>query len=113
MPHSKGGSELAVPGLALINRTAAHLQDYGDVLDFVFAHVSAVLLPLLLVLREGVGAGGRPCVDGYLVGFGIMAHLARAMNPRHYQSGCRTTLTPFYSLPRVDTATRHLRALGG
>lgn len=89
----EGSSGLHAPWAALINGTAAHSQDYDDVLDPALAHVSAVLVPALLALAEETGASGHHCVDAYLVGFEIMARLAEAVNPSHYRRGWHTTLT--------------------
>jgi 2-methylcitrate dehydratase PrpD len=90
----KGSSSgVPAPWAALINGTAAHSQDYDDVLDPALAHVSAVLVPALLALAEETGASGHRCVDAYLVGFEIMARLAEAVNPSHYRRGWHTTLT--------------------
>jgi 2-methylcitrate dehydratase PrpD len=93
----------------LVNGTAAHSQDYDDVLDFAFAHVSAALVPSLLALAEEIGTSGRDCVDGYLVGFEIMARLAEAVNPSHYQNGWHTTLT--LGAPAVAVACGRLLGL--
>jgi len=93
VPGTEDRSGLPAPWAALINGTAAHSQDYDDVLDPALAHVSAVLVPALLALAEETGASGHHCVDAYLVGFEIMARLAESMNPAHYRRGWHTTLT--------------------
>jgi 2-methylcitrate dehydratase PrpD len=89
----KSRCALAAPWAALVNGTAAHSQDYDDVLDFALAHVSAAIVPALLALAEETGASGQKCVDAYIVGFEIMTRLAEFMNPAHYQRGWHTTLT--------------------
>lgn len=84
---------LAAPWTALVNGAAAHSQDYDDVLEPAFAHVSAVLVPAILTLAEEFGLGGHSCLDAYIVGFEIMTRLAEQFNPDHYRRGWHTTLT--------------------
>ena len=62
---------------ALINGTAAHALDYDDVLDPAASHVSAVLVPALLALRQQVA--------GWLAGETLHGALWQAGLPRHAQ----------------------------
>jgi 2-methylcitrate dehydratase PrpD len=87
------GARLPAPWAALVNGTAAHAQDYDDVLDPSMSHPSAALVPALLALADEIGASGRQCLDAYLVGFEIMARLGEAMNLAHYHRGWHTTLS--------------------
>lgn len=88
-----GGERLAPPWAALVNGTAAHSQDFDDVLDPAMSHPSAALVPALLGLGEDIGASGGACLDAYLVGFEVMARLGEAMNLAHYRKGWHTTLS--------------------
>ncbi len=87
------GERLAAPWAALINGTAAHAQDYDDVLSPAMSHPSAALVPAILALAEETQATGAACIDAYLAGFEIMARLGEAMNLAHYRRGWHTTLS--------------------
>ena len=84
---------LAAPWAALVNGTAAHALDYDDILEISNAHVSAALVPALLALGQERGAGGKSCVDAFIVGVEVMARLGEAVNMTHYFKGWHTTST--------------------
>jgi 2-methylcitrate dehydratase PrpD len=87
------GARLAPPWAAFVNGTAAHAEDFDDVLEVASAHVSAVLVPALIA-----EAGVRPMsaerfLEAYLAGFEVLARLGEAFGLVHYARGWHTTLT--------------------
>jgi 2-methylcitrate dehydratase PrpD len=88
-----GGTRTAAPWAALVNGTAAHALDYDDVLEPAAAHASAVLVPALLALGEERRLPGARLVDALLLGFDVLAALARGVNMGHYARGWHTSVT--------------------
>ena len=103
-----GANRLPAPWAALINGTAAHAQDYDDVLDTALAHVSAVLVPSILAISEEIEASGEACIDAYIVGFEILSKLGEIFNPDHYAKGWHSTIT----LGSIAAAVSCSRILG-
>ncbi len=104
-----GGRRLAAPWAALVNGTAAHSQDYDDVLNPAMSHPSAAMVPAILALAEELEASGAACLDAYLVGFEVMTRLGEAMNLVHYHRGWHTTLS--LGAPGVAAACGRLLGL--
>jgi 2-methylcitrate dehydratase PrpD len=55
------------------------------------AHLTSVLLPLLLALGEVRDIDGPEAITAYVVGFEVATRLAAAINPEHYRRGWHTT----------------------
>ncbi|PON15821.1 hypothetical protein C2W62_21775 [Candidatus Entotheonella serta] len=55
------------------------------------AHVTSVLLPVLLVLSELHEISGAEALAAYTAGFEVATRLAEGINPEHYRHGWHTT----------------------
>ncbi len=55
------------------------------------AHLTSVLLPVLLVLGELHEISGAEALAAYAVGFEVATRLAEGINPAHYRRGWHTT----------------------
>ena len=89
------GSKAGVPSpaAALVNGTAAHVQDYDDNFFPAITHASAVLVPALLALGDETDGSLAALIEAYVAGLEIQARLGRLANPRHYESGWHATST--------------------
>lgn len=83
----------AATDAALVNGTAAHAHDYDDVAGVLGGHPSAMLVPALLPLAEGLGRSGRDLVLAYVAGFEAMCRIARGVHHHHYEKGWHPTST--------------------
>lgn len=77
---------------ALVSSTLAHALDYDDEMSGV-GHPSAMVLSALLALPRSEPLDGQRLIEAYVVGFEVIAKVARAIGPRHYKLGWHTTLT--------------------
>lgn len=75
---------------AFSNGTAGHALDFDH--SFILGQPSAGLIPAILALGEKVGASGRDILVAYVVGFEVIARLARSM-PDLSQGGWHSTAT--------------------
>ena len=55
------------------------------------AHLTSVLLPVLLALADTRNISGPEAITAYTVGFEVATRLAAAVNPNHYRRGWHTT----------------------
>lgn len=55
------------------------------------AHLTSVLLPVLLALADTRNISGPEAITAYTVGFEVATRLATAVNPNHYRRGWHTT----------------------
>ena len=55
------------------------------------AHLTSVLLPVLLALADTRTISGPEAITAYAVGFEVATRLAAAVNPSHYRHGWHTT----------------------
>jgi 2-methylcitrate dehydratase PrpD len=55
------------------------------------AHLTSVLLPVLLALADTRTLSGPEAITAYTVGFEVATRLAAAVNPGHYRHGWHTT----------------------
>jgi 2-methylcitrate dehydratase PrpD len=55
------------------------------------AHLTSVLLPVLLALADTRNISGPEAITAYTVGFEVATRLAAAVNPSHYRRGWHTT----------------------
>ena len=79
---------------AFANASVAHAQDFDDHCPAVLGgHASAILVPVALAVGEQAGSSGPDLLDAYVVGFEVMAALARGVNPWHYAAGFHPTST--------------------
>ncbi|MDE3193671.1 MAG: MmgE/PrpD family protein [Chloroflexota bacterium] len=78
---------------ALLNGIAGHVLDYDDVSWEILGHPSAVVLPAVLAVAEATKASGSRALTAYVVGIEVMSKVARALGPRHYESGWHMTAT--------------------
>lgn len=78
----------------LVNGTASHALDYDDVAGVMGGHPSAMLVPPLLALADGMPAvTGRDLALAYTVGFETECRFARAVHFHHYDKGWHPTAT--------------------
>ncbi len=77
----------------LVNGTASHALDYDDVAGVMGGHPSAMLVPPLLALADGMTASGRDLALAYIVGFETECRFARAVHFHHYDKGWHPTAT--------------------
>ena len=86
------------PWAALANGMAAHALDFDDNYLPGYTHATAVLIPALLPLAEGIDASGRQLMDAYIVGLemhaaeiqvvpgrGVLIHRVRSEQRRSVQ----------------------------
>ena len=69
--------------------TDAHL--YSDTHFPSNAHLTSVLLPVLLALGDTRDISGQEAITAYVAGFEVATRLAAAVNPTHYRRGWHTT----------------------
>ncbi len=98
----------SAPAAALVNGTAAHALDFDDNFLAAATHASAVLVPALLAMAEGVGASGRQMIDAFIVGTELHAAIGRGVNRSHYNAGWHPTAT----VGAIGTAGACARLLG-
>ncbi|WP_213453237.1 MmgE/PrpD family protein [Rhizomonospora bruguierae] len=77
---------------ALIASTLAHGLDYDDEMSGV-GHPSAMTLTALLALPRSEPLAGTQLLEAYVIGFEVIAKVARSIGPKHYKLGWHTTLT--------------------
>jgi 2-methylcitrate dehydratase PrpD len=77
----------------LVNGTASHALDYDDVAGVMGGHPSAMLVPPLLALADGLAVTGRDLALAYVVGFETECRFARAVHFHHYDKGWHPTAT--------------------
>lgn len=77
----------------LVNGTASHALDYDDVAGVMGGHPSAMLVPPLLALADGMTVSGRDLALAYVVGFETECRIARAVHFHHYDKGWHPTAT--------------------
>ena len=93
---------------ALYNGAIAHALDYDDTNHPGYAHVSAVIVPVMFALWPQVQATGRSLVTAYVIGLEVIGKLGRALNPAHLKQGWHPTST-FGTLAATGVAARLLR----
>ena len=101
-----GGGRAPAPLAALVNGTAAHALDFDDNFMPGMSHASAVLVPALLALGQGVS--GADLVTAYLVGLEAQALVGQGVAPEHYVAGWHGTST----IGTVGTAAGCAHLLG-
>jgi 2-methylcitrate dehydratase PrpD len=77
----------------LVNGTASHALDYDDVAGIMGGHPSAMLVPPLMALADGMAVTGRDLALAYIVGFETECRFARAVHFHHYDKGWHPTAT--------------------
>jgi 2-methylcitrate dehydratase PrpD len=77
----------------LINGTASHALDYDDVAGVMGGHPSAMLVPALIGLGEGLGSTGRDLAVAYVAGYETECRIARGVHFHHYDKGWHPTAT--------------------
>ena len=77
----------------LVNGTASHALDYDDVAGVMGGHPSAMLVPPLMALADGMTVSGRDLVLAYVAGFETECRFARAVHFHHYDKGWHPTAT--------------------
>ncbi len=85
--------QLAAPGAAFVNGTAAHALDFDDNYHPMAGHATAVLAPAVLALGEERGASGAAVVDAYVAGLEAQAVVGDGVNLAHYERGWHSTST--------------------
>jgi 2-methylcitrate dehydratase PrpD len=75
------------------NGVMAHALDFDDYEWPSMAHPSAVILPAVFALGEKIGAGGKQCLQAYLVGLEGISRIGCGVNPSHYDKGWHATGT--------------------
>jgi len=76
---------------ALANGIAAHFHDFDDVSDSANAHISVVVIPVILALGEELGATGEEALAAYITGIEVCALMGRAMGREAFRRGWHTT----------------------
>lgn len=84
---------LPPPWAAMVNATAAHAFDFDDWEVPGNTHPSAVLFPAMLAAAGGRPLSGSALIDGYVVGFEVIARLGEGLNYAHYDAGWHSTAT--------------------
>ena len=78
---------------ALANGVAGHVLDYDDYEWPSMAHPSVTVLPAVLAMGEKLRAGGKECLEAYLVGMEVISRVGMGINPSHYDKGWHSTGT--------------------
>jgi len=76
---------------SLANGIAAHIHDFDDVSDSSNAHVSVVMLPVVLALGEELKATGEDALAAYITGVEVCAIAGRAMGKENFRRGWHST----------------------
>jgi len=88
-----GGSRVDAATAALINGMAAHVLDYDDVA--LRGHPSAVMVPAIVALGQGLGQAGaktgRDALDAYVIGYETWGDLVERERGMHPIKGWHTT----------------------
>ncbi len=84
---------LPPPWAAMVNATAAHAFDFDDWEAPGNTHPSAVLFPAMLAAADGRALNGSSLMEGYIVGFEVIARLGEGLNYEHYDAGWHSTAT--------------------
>jgi len=77
----------------LVNGTASHALDYGDIGDVFGGHPSVPLVAPLFALAEERNLSGAQVLLAYLVGVETEIKFARAVHSHHYDKGWHPTAT--------------------
>lgn len=77
----------------LINGTASHSQDFDDVHDFLSMHSTVPVCSAAMTAAELVHASGEQFINAVAVGMQLMAGIAAAIMPEHYQNLWHATAT--------------------
>lgn len=93
---------------ALYNGAIAHALDYDDISHPAYSHPSAVLVPAIFAVAEGVRAPGADIVAAFVIGLETFGRLGRALNLQHYKNGWHCTST-FGSVAAAVAAARLLK----
>jgi len=80
-----------VRSAALANGIAAHYQDFDDVSDSSNAHVSVVMIPVVLALGQELKATGEEALAAYIAGVDACAIAGRAMGKENFRRGWHST----------------------
>jgi len=75
------------------NGIIAHALDFDDYEWPSMAHPSVTVLPAVLALGEQIHAGGRLCLEAYLIGLEVISKIGCGVNPSHYDKGWHSTGT--------------------
>lgn len=78
---------------ALVNGTSAHAQDFDDVHDFLSMHMTVPVCSAALTAAEQVHASGKEFLTAAAAGMQMMAGIAAAIMPEHYQNLWHATAT--------------------
>ena len=78
---------------ALINGTASHSQDFDDVHDFLSMHSTVPVCSAAITAAEMVHASGAEFINAVANGMQLMAAIAAAIMPEHYQNMWHATAT--------------------
>lgn len=81
----------AAPLAALANGALAHGLDFDDTHAASITHVSAVVLPAVLAVAEGQGAGGRAALIAAVAGYETIARLGMAAPGSFHERGWHAT----------------------
>ncbi len=76
---------------AFVNGISAHYLDYDDVSYSSNAHVSAVLVPVVLAVGEAVRASGAKVLIAYVAGVETVGLLGRLLGDEAFKKGWHTT----------------------
>jgi 2-methylcitrate dehydratase PrpD len=88
-----GRSErVAAAQAARINGTSSHVLDYDDVNLNINGHPSAVLVPALLAIGEGLGRSVSDLLTAFVAGYETSCRIGRTI-PGHYGVGFHATAT--------------------
>lgn len=78
---------------SLINGTASHSQDFDDVHDFLSMHSTVPVCSSAFTAAELVHADGAALINAVFNGMQLMAGIASAIMPEHYQNFWHATAT--------------------
>lgn len=99
-PKPEGAAEVwgsdataSAAAAAYTNGVAAHVLDFDDVHYPIHGHPSCVLFPALFAAGQEFDVSGARILEGYVVGIGIMAAVAKYFGDDHYSRGWHSTST--------------------
>jgi 2-methylcitrate dehydratase PrpD len=76
---------------AMVNGAMLHALDYDDCNRLLLGHPSSVLVPTVFAVAEQLNSSGIKLLEGYMVGFQVVARLGKVLSLDLYEKGWHPT----------------------
>ncbi len=83
--------QIAAPGAAFVNATAAHALDYDDTCFVGIVHPSAIIMPALAAVSDELNISGAEFATAFIAGFEVQSAAAAVLGNNLYEKGWFTT----------------------